>query len=67
MAIGLAGVTTLVSSTLALDDDLWLDQMVLRRTRRRAGSATATDVPGFVFVQIDGLARVGARARPPLG
>ena len=67
VALGLAGVTTLVSSTLALDDDLWLDQMVLRRTRRRAGRATATDVPGFVFVQIDGLARGGARARPPLG
>ena len=58
VALGLAGVTTLVSSTLALDDDLWLDEMVARRTRRRAGRATATDVPGFVFVQIDGLARV---------
>ena len=58
VAIGLAAVTTLVSSLLALDDDAWLDQRTASRARRRAGAATVTDVPGVVFVQLDGVARV---------
>jgi uncharacterized membrane protein YvlD (DUF360 family) len=57
VAVGLAAVTTIVSSALALDDDAWFDQQTARRARRRAGAATATDVPGVVLVQLDGLAR----------
>ncbi len=58
VAIGLAAVTTLVSTLLALDDDAWIDQRTASRARRRAGAATVTDVPGVVFVQLDGVARV---------
>lgn len=47
-------VATAVSSALALDDDSWFDQRMARRARRRRAT-TVTDVPGVVFVQIDGL------------
>ena len=58
---------TLLSSVLALDDDAWFDQHMARRARRRAERRDGHDVPGFVFVQLDGLAQVGARPGPPLG
>jgi uncharacterized membrane protein YvlD (DUF360 family) len=58
VTLGLAAVTTLVSTLLAADDEDWFDQRTARRARRRAGAATVTDVPGVVFVQLDGLARV---------
>jgi uncharacterized membrane protein YvlD (DUF360 family) len=47
-------VATLLGSALALDDDSWYDQRMARRARRRR-STTVSDVPGVVFVQIDGL------------
>jgi uncharacterized membrane protein YvlD (DUF360 family) len=58
VALGLAAATTLVSTLLALDDDGWFDQRTARRAQRRAGAANVTDVPGVVFVQLDGVARV---------
>ena len=57
VVIGLAAITTLVSWALALDDDSWFDHMAANRARRRRRQATVTDVPGVVFVQLDGLAR----------
>ena len=54
IVVGLAVISTLVASTLALDDDAWFDQSVARRARRRADES---DVPGIVFVQVDGLAK----------
>jgi uncharacterized membrane protein YvlD (DUF360 family) len=54
VAIFTTAVATLLSSALALDDDSWYDQRTARRRRRRRGT-TVTDVPGVVFVQIDGL------------
>ena len=56
IVVGLAVVTTVVSSLLALDDDAWFEASMGRRARRRTGGRRATDVPGVVFVQIDGLA-----------
>lgn len=56
IAVGLAAVTTLVASALAVDDAVWFDSWMARRARRRSGAAVVTDVPGIVFVQIDGLA-----------
>jgi uncharacterized membrane protein YvlD (DUF360 family) len=58
IAVGLAAVTTVVSSALALDDDAWFDQRTARRARRREGAAAVSDVPGVVFVQLDGVAKV---------
>ena len=57
IVVALAAVTTLVSSVLALDDDAWFEASMGRRARRRSGAAADTDVPGVVFVQIDGLSR----------
>jgi uncharacterized membrane protein YvlD (DUF360 family) len=57
IAVGLAAVTTIVSSALALDDDAWFDQRTARRASRRARAATVSDVPGVVFVQLDGVAK----------
>ena len=54
VVIGLAAISTMVSTALALDDDAWFDQSMARRARRRTEQ---TDVPGIVFVQIDGVAR----------
>ncbi|MET0144643.1 MAG: phage holin family protein [Ilumatobacteraceae bacterium] len=64
VVIGLAVATTLVSSALALDDDTWDDEQAARRARRRSKDRVATDVAGFVFVQLDGVSRaVLERAR----
>jgi uncharacterized membrane protein YvlD (DUF360 family) len=54
--IGLTLVTTAVSALLALDeDDSWHRNVVARQARRRR-DFTETDVPGVVFLEIDGLA-----------
>ncbi len=57
IAIGLALMTTIVSSLLAADDDGWFDDQAARRARRRQKAAMVTDVPGVVFIQLDGVAR----------
>ncbi len=58
VVVGLAVISTLVSSVLAFDDDAWFDQSMARRASRRAGRRPSEDdVPGMVFVQLDGLAR----------
>lgn len=58
VVFGLAVVTTAISSVLAIDDDAWFDSWMVRRARRRASAASTTDVPGVVFVQIDGLSQL---------
>ena len=58
VVFGLAVVTTAISSVLAIDDDAWFDSWMGRRARRRASAASTTDVPGVVFVQIDGSRQV---------
>ena len=55
VAVGLAIITTVASSLLAIDDDETWQRNVVRRQARRAG-AIASDVPGVVFLEIDGLA-----------
>ncbi len=55
VTIGLTVVTTVVASLMAIDDDAWVDEQMARRARRKAQGAAATEVPGFVFLQIDGL------------
>ena len=54
--LGLTLITTLVGGVLALDrGDLWYRHIV-RRQLKRAQLAEKTDVPGVVFLEIDGLA-----------
>jgi uncharacterized membrane protein YvlD (DUF360 family) len=55
VAAGLATITTAASALLAIDDDETWQRNVVRRQARRAG-AIASDVPGVVFLEIDGLA-----------
>jgi uncharacterized membrane protein YvlD (DUF360 family) len=55
VVIGLVIVTTAISSVLALDDEAWTDQRASELARKRAKQANATDVPGVVFVQLDGV------------
>jgi uncharacterized membrane protein YvlD (DUF360 family) len=56
IAIVLAAVTAAVYSLLAIDeDDAWQRNIVARASRRR-GKVTETDVPGVLFLEIDGLA-----------
>ena len=63
VVLWLAFVTTVVTTLTAIDDDAWFDQTTARRAKRRHGSSIVTDVPGVVFVQLDGVARrVLARA-----
>jgi uncharacterized membrane protein YvlD (DUF360 family) len=56
VATGMAVLTTLVSAMLAIDDDESWQRNVVRRQARRRGEAVRTDVPGVVFLEIDGLA-----------
>src|SRR4051794_1801246 len=56
IVIGLVIVTTAISSVLALDDEAWTDQRASELARKRAKEANITDVPGVVFVQLDGVA-----------
>jgi uncharacterized membrane protein YvlD (DUF360 family) len=58
VVLGLAAITTFVDTLLAAEDDTWVDQQTARRARRRTKATTVTDVPGVVFVQLDGLAEV---------
>ena len=61
VVVGLVIGTTLVSALLAIDDDSWLDQRVARQARRRTKGTDVTDVPGIVFIQLDGVAHAVLR------
>ena len=57
VALGLTAVNTIASSLLTIDDDSsWYRNVVKRRVKRRS-SLPETHVPGFLFLEIDGLAR----------
>ncbi|HEX8050939.1 MAG TPA: phage holin family protein, partial [Solirubrobacterales bacterium] len=56
ITIVIAAATAAVYSLLAIDeDDAWQRNIVARAARRR-GQVTETDVPGVLFLEIDGLA-----------
>jgi uncharacterized membrane protein YvlD (DUF360 family) len=55
VAVGMTVITTATSTLLAIDDDETWQRNVLRRQARRAG-AIASDIPGVIFLEIDGLA-----------
>jgi uncharacterized membrane protein YvlD (DUF360 family) len=56
VALGLAALTALVSALLAVDDDESWYRNVVRGQARRRGERIESDVPGIVFLEIDGLA-----------
>jgi uncharacterized membrane protein YvlD (DUF360 family) len=52
----LAGTTAVVNYLLAIDDDEWWYLHVVRRQARRRGDVTASEAPGLLMLEIDGLA-----------
>ncbi|MGZ4902904.1 MAG: phage holin family protein [Halobacteriota archaeon] len=60
--IGLAAVNVVLSTLLVGDDDVWYYRSMLRRHLKKHGYCVATDVPGLMFLEIDGLAGPVLRA-----
>jgi uncharacterized membrane protein YvlD (DUF360 family) len=56
IAIGMAILTSIIGALLAIDDDETWYRNVVRRQARRRGLAVASEIPGVVFIEIDGLA-----------
>lgn len=53
--VGLAGINTVLAALLALDEEESFYRNVVKRLARRSAGAVATDTPGVVMIQIDGL------------
>jgi len=56
VGVGMAIITTVTSSMLAIDDDESWHRNVVRFQARRRGQVVESDVPGVLFLEIDGLA-----------
>jgi uncharacterized membrane protein YvlD (DUF360 family) len=56
VALGIALLTTLLASLLAVDEDESWYRNVVRRQARRRGDRTESEIPGVIFLEIDGLA-----------
>jgi uncharacterized membrane protein YvlD (DUF360 family) len=57
IVIGLVIVATIAASVMVIDDDEVFDHEVRMLARRRRAKAVATEVPGIVFIQLDGVAQ----------
>jgi uncharacterized membrane protein YvlD (DUF360 family) len=55
ISIWMTVVNSVVGGLLALDEDSIFDRVIIQRMVRKMGGATRTDVPGFVYLEIDGL------------
>ncbi len=56
VTIGMAAVTSTVYALLAIDENESWYRYVVRRQARRRGRVVRSEVPGVVFLEIDGLA-----------
>jgi uncharacterized membrane protein YvlD (DUF360 family) len=56
LALTVTVVNTAVSAVLAVDDDGFWYRQVVTRYAKRAAPVAATDTPGLLFLEIDGLA-----------
>ena len=56
VAIGLTFMNAFLSALFSLDDDSAYNRFVLRPPARAYHGTSRTDVPGFIFIEIDGLA-----------
>jgi uncharacterized membrane protein YvlD (DUF360 family) len=61
-SILITAVTMVLQVVLGTNDDAQYSVRVTRRVARRLGAAARTDVPGIVFLEIDGLALPVLRA-----
>jgi uncharacterized membrane protein YvlD (DUF360 family) len=57
LALGLTLINMIASSLLTIDDDSTWYRNVVKRKMRRIAKPEPTDVPGILFLEIDGLAR----------
>ena len=55
-ALGLTAINIIFSSLLTIDDDNSWYRNVVRRRAKRMANVEETDVPGVIFLEIDGLA-----------
>ena len=55
VALGLTAVNTVVTSLLAIDDDVFWHRNVVKRHARRLRASGDMTVPGVYFLEIDGL------------
>ena len=58
IAIWLAIVDAILGELLSLDEDARFDRNVTRRMVSRRAKPAVTDVPGFLFLEIDGLSEI---------
>ncbi len=56
VTIAMAGVTAIVYGLLAIDENEAWYRYVVRRQARRRGRAERSEIPGVLFLEIDGLA-----------
>jgi putative membrane protein len=56
-ALGLTLINTIASALLTIDDDNSWSRNVVRRRMKRLAKPEETDVPGVLFLEIDGLAK----------
>jgi uncharacterized membrane protein YvlD (DUF360 family) len=54
-------VNAVVSGLFSVDEDSIFDRLVTHRMVKKMGTATHTDVPGFVYLEIDGLGEAQLR------
>ncbi len=57
LALGLTAMNAILSSLVTIDDDRAWYRHSLRRRARRRSHPVETDVPGVLFLEIDGLAK----------
>jgi putative membrane protein len=57
LALGLTAINTILSSLLTIDDDSSWQRNVLKRRVQRQKQVVETDEPGFLFLELDGLAK----------
>ncbi|MFC2046264.1 phage holin family protein, partial [Chloroflexota bacterium] len=56
-ALGMTAVNTIMSALLTIDDDNSWYRNVVRRRMKRQAKPEETDVPGVLFLELDGMAR----------
>ena len=56
-ALGLTAINVIFSTLLTIDDDNSWYRNVVKRRAKRMSKVEDTDVPGIIFLEIDGLAR----------
>ena len=56
VTIAMAALTSLVYALLSIDEDDAWHRNVVKRQARRAGERVESDIPGILFLEIDGLA-----------